>query len=133
MTEPTLSFQISDRVARALADRLPDSESVRAELVETPRRQHGRDGEAALFTDVPFTRANQLRAMLMDMALDIRAGRYRVQGVTASDAERCADQARSAMFVSNALRGLRGERGIDDYVGLRWKQAPGWKRTRTIS
>jgi hypothetical protein len=115
-------FQISDLVANGLAGRLPDADTTRTLLHDAPRRRHG-PGQAAIFPESTFEAANRLRACLLDMAQDIRAGRYRCIGVTAQSVRRCADQVRSRMFVSNALRGVPGTEGIDDYLGLRHGKA----------
>ncbi|MCX5352002.1 hypothetical protein OG901_30270 [Streptomyces mirabilis] len=124
-SDQLVRFQISDFVANCLAGRLPDADTMRILLQNAPRRQHGAGGQAALFTEMNFESANRLRTHLLDMAQDIRAGRYRCSGVTAQSVQRCADQVRSGMFVSNAFRGVPGTEGIDDYLGLRWRKAQG--------
>lgn len=118
-TEQLVRFQISDLVANCLADRLPRADPLRARLREAPRRPHGAGGQAALFSEVTFEAANQLRAHLLDMANEIRAGRYRCSGVTAQGALRCADQIRNKMFTSNVFRGIPGKEGIGDFCNLR--------------
>lgn len=122
-SDQLVRFQISGLVANGLAGRLPDADTTKILLQNAPRRRHGAGGQAALFPEMTFEAANRLRAHLLHMAEDIRAGRYRCSGVTVQSAQRCADQVRSGMFVSNAFRGVPGVEGIDDYLGLRCGKA----------
>ncbi|MFG3099735.1 hypothetical protein ACGFZL_04245 [Streptomyces sp. NPDC048182] len=125
-TEQLVRFQVSDLVANSLADRLPRTDPLSVMLREAPRRPHGAGGQAAVFPEATFEEANQLRAHLLDMAHDIRTGRYRCNGVTYQSAQRCANQVRTAMFVSNAYRGQPGTEGIEDFHDLRhWKMRAG--------
>lgn len=112
-----LKFRILSPTALQTASPMPTPWGAR--LREAPRRPHGAGGQAALFSEVTFEAANQLRAHLLDLANDIRAGRYRCSGVTAQGALRCADQIRNKMFVSNAFRGISGNEGIEDFYNLR--------------